>query len=92
MVPNPYLSEQSPPVLLGSIEVSMMTWRALDPRETRQDNKKLTVPSSSSSSKQKIRSINKSEKGSNTGHETKPVLLDKVDEEAYDVGRRAIKV
>ncbi len=89
MVPNPYLSEQSLPVLLGSIEVSTMTWRALDPRKTRQDNKKLTVPSSSLWSKQKIRSINKSEKGTGTGQETKPVLLDKVDDEAYNAGRPA---
>ena len=35
--------------------------------------------------------MNDSEKGSDTGHETKPVLLDKVDDKVYAVGRRAIR-
>ncbi len=39
----------------------------------------------------KVRPINDSEKGTNIGHETKRVRLNKVDDEAYDAGRRANK-
>ncbi len=91
MIPNPYLSGQSPLLLPGSIEVSTVTCRKSDPKKDAEMIERLTVHWSPSSSWSK-KKFDQSEKGTSTGHETKPIQLNRVDDEVYDVGRHANEI